>query len=196
MSGGRKDLSRLTEKTMRSFLWGNSGYKETSQSNRGETDAVRQEQEPSSSNFEPSLRPELSSSENLSHKSSDDMSVHSSISSDESKGDESNLHESDEYMSLSLKSFLKYWITNFNISRYACNTLLRYINKNIDRSIPKSYITLLETPLQTNLVTVEPGLYHHIGFNEALKMSEIDFKTLPGEATYTLDINVDGLQVK
>lgn len=198
MSGNRKDLSNWTEKSMRSFLWGNSGYSlsnaQNTHSENVEEGAENHQLDQEQLAVNRDQSHEDSSLELSSQKSSENMA--SNISSSDCVNEVRAISETDSYLNLPLKQFLSYWITNFNIPRYACNTLLRYINKNIDISIPKSYATLLGTPTNTNLVAVQPGLYHHIGFEEALKRSEINFVNLPDEANYTLDVNVDGLQVR
>lgn len=100
-----------------------------------------------------------------------------------------------ENQELSFKDFLSRWIVCNNIPRLACNSLLSYINKNIDKTIPVTYMTLLNTPRTTPLTPVPPGEYLHIGIEKAIIMSKFDFSTYKSGHMFVLNMNADGVSV-
>lgn len=96
---------------------------------------------------------------------------------------------------LKLNEFLMAWLTKYNIHRKASNILLKYININIDKSIPKTYTTLLGTPKESNIIPLHPGKYIHLGIVESLQKSGFNFDKFESNSTFYLDVNLDGVSV-
>lgn len=115
-----------------------------------------------------------------------DINAHSDDDSETENGD---------VFKLPLKKFLVYWITSNNIPRSACNLLLKFINMNVDKTIPTTYMSLLNTPVTTTLISVPPGHYYHLGVKQAIKMSKFDYSQFEDGHTFHLDMNTDGVAV-
>lgn len=95
------------------------------------------------------------------------------------------------YLSLTLKSFLIWWATKFNVSRTALDILLTFLNQN-NADIPRSSRTLLKCPRETHLVSVPPGNYVHLGVINALTSNSELNLTLIHNNVLELEINYDG----
>lgn len=101
----------------------------------------------------------------------------------------------DDVFNLPFRKFLAHWIISYNIPRTACNTLLKYINNKIDKTIPTTYMSLLKTPTTTTVISIPPGEYIHLGIVQAIEMCKLDFSSYKKNHTFYLDMNTDGVSV-
>lgn len=91
-----------------------------------------------------------------------------------------------------IKNFLKKWTVENNIMRTHLNYLIQFLNQ-IFPDIPIDYKTLLQTPTKTNLISVPPGSYVHIGIKNNIINLLSEKKAIP--KTLTIDTDVDGLPI-
>jgi len=118
---------------------------------------------------------------------------HSSV--DES---EHNTPDSDsESTHQPIARFIHDWATKHNITRIALNELLAYLQQ-FHKSLPKDSRTLLKTPTDYDIRTIQGGLYHHFGLQSALTKILNSCKAtvnLTQNAVVSLQLNIDGLPI-
>ncbi|CAH0551339.1 unnamed protein product [Brassicogethes aeneus] len=94
-----------------------------------------------------------------------------------------------------LKSDLRKWTIDHNISHSAINALLKILNKNMENALPTDVRTLVQTPKNISKEfeqLSENQTYVHFGFKEGLTRSiKTYFKNYP--QSVKININVDGL---
>ncbi len=73
-----------------------------------------------------------------------------------------------DYVKLSAKEFMSWWITSSGAKLKASNILLHYMKHKFDLDIPTDYRTLLQTPKTPVPKIIEPGSYIHVGLRLAL----------------------------
>jgi len=115
-------------------------------------------------------------------------------------GDESEHNTSDsdsESTPQPITHFIHDWATKHNISRIALNELLAYLQQ-FHKSLPKDSRTLLKTPTDYDIRTIQGGLYHHFGLQSALTKILDSCKAtvdLTQNEAVSLQLNIDGLPI-
>lgn len=87
------------------------------------------------------------------------------------------------------------WISESNVSRDNCNSLLKFLNENGHADIPRDICTLMKTPLQKiHLRPVTPGLYYHFGIQNHFNDKDYSFLSAPCNKV-EIDIGIDGAKI-
>lgn len=104
---------------------------------------------------------------------------------------EENAFESKE----NVISFLKNWTFDFNITRVALNSLLKFLKRNGFYYLPEDSRTLFQTPKSREIVEMNPGYYCHVGVKKGLdyNMAQLSTTNFPNEIE--LDFNIDGVPI-
>lgn len=83
------------------------------------------------------------------------------------------------------------WVIETNIARDSVNSLLKLIGPNVNERIPKSYTTLMKTPLKKIVLkTLDPGMYFHYGIQSHFSNTSYGF--LENANEIKIDIGIDG----
>lgn len=73
-----------------------------------------------------------------------------------------------DYVKLSAKEFMAWWITSTGAKLKASNLLLHFMKHKFDIDVPTDYRTLLKTPITPVPKIITPGSYIHVGVRLAL----------------------------
>lgn len=73
-----------------------------------------------------------------------------------------------DYVKLSPRELMSWWITSTGAKRKAANIVLHYMKFKFGADIPSDYRTLLKTPINPVPMPVHPGAYIHVGVHRAL----------------------------
>lgn len=99
-------------------------------------------------------------------------------------------HEPSTSSPPSLSSELRDWANSHRISKRALDGLLSILNSNGINSVPKNHRTLLQTPVNIEIVDIAGG---KLWYNGLQKSIEQILSTLDCDMTISLNVNVDGL---
>lgn len=92
-----------------------------------------------------------------------------------------------------LRSSLRRWAIQHQISHMALKDLLAVINTDIDTMLPEDPRTLLETPQEVTLTYIgEDAQYWHHGLEKCLRSL---FRNINEPKTISININMDGLPI-
>lgn len=102
--------------------------------------------------------------------------------------DETNLERNTE-----LRSSLRKWAIDHQVTHKALRDLLALINTDIERMLPEDPRTLLETPQEVALahITKDAQYWHH-GLEKCLRSL---FRNINESKTISININMDGLPI-
>lgn len=105
-------------------------------------------------------------------------------------------HESLEICDKSLKTQLSQWAVKHSITHLAVNDLLSIL-KPYHSELPGDVRTLLHTPREIKLKTIEPGVYCHFGVKKCILklLSYLHAADFIGLKEIELCVNVDGLPI-
>jgi len=121
---------------------------------------------------------------------SDDNSSHDSYTS--FSDEESYIEDSPSQ----IKDEIAYWALQYKVKHNALDALLVILKKYVDQTLPKCARTLLKTPRNTIVRTVNPGSYCHFGIVsgliEVLPLEIIRLEELKNK-TIRLKVSTDGL---
>lgn len=107
--------------------------------------------------------------------------------------EEISLQHFDSEEGMTMKSRLVEWALKHNITHSAINDLLTILKQSFS-DIPLDARTLLKTPRNTILETVEPGSYCHFGFKKCLQeLLTHSYHLLQDLNLLEVCINIDGL---
>lgn len=101
--------------------------------------------------------------------------------------------EQDDMHNINFKNDLRSWALEKNISQAALKDLLLILNKRFTNILPSDPRTILQTPTEICLKTIEDGEYWHHGVIKPL--SNILENCTPLPKTIHLNINLDGLPI-
>lgn len=90
----------------------------------------------------------------------------------------------------SLKTDLRDWANSYRVAKQALDGLLGILNSNGIKSVPKNHRTLLNTPVNLEIIDIAGGKLWYNGLEKSLKNI---FSTINCEWTISLNVNVDGL---
>lgn len=135
------------------------------------------------------------------HCSSDDSTQFELNNSDDNSSHDLYTSFSDEesYIEDSpsqIKDEIAYWALQYKVKHNALDALLVILKKYVDQTLPKCARTLLKTPRNTKVRTVNPGSYCHFGIVSGLievlpleinRLEELKNKTI------RLKVSTDGL---
>lgn len=98
---------------------------------------------------------------------------------------------------LTLADDLSQWFVRQNLSCGAMDDLLQVLSSHVpDSSLPKSYKTLLKTPLNYSIVSIQGGFYHHFGIECRIRQFfKNHFVCLPDNRTILLQVGIDGVPI-
>lgn len=108
----------------------------------------------------------------------------------EESSDEGEVNEDDIEKNQIIRSNLRKWAVEFNITHLALKDLLKIINARCKKILPEDPRTLLETPPRINITILNDGEYWHYGLGNCIKKI---FWNLTEPKTISLNINFDGL---
>lgn len=103
-----------------------------------------------------------------------------------------------DYVNLSPKEFMAWWITSTGAKLKASNILLHYIKHKFDVDICTDYRTLLKTPKNPVPKIITPGSYIHVGVRQSLYRLILEAGTIdPANLTANILMQffVDGLSI-
>lgn len=87
------------------------------------------------------------------------------------------------------------WISESNVSRDNCNSLLKFLHENGHADVPQDICTIMRTPLnKIQLKTVHPGLYYHFGIQNHFTEKQYSFLNAPCNMV-EIDIGIDGAKI-
>lgn len=90
----------------------------------------------------------------------------------------------------SLRNELRDWANSHRITKRALDGLLSILNSNGINSVPKNHRTLLNTPVNLEIINIAGGLLWYNGLEKSIKQI---FSKIDCDVTISLNINVDGL---
>lgn len=128
------------------------------------------------------------------HSSCNDFLEQEPLSSDAGDSDEDHFYEQYHRLTESdiLKKRINNWVITYNINHVALTALLCILKSHkCFETLPSDSRSLLNTPLNVNIVSLETGDYSHIGLEINLK--RILEKVKENVSNIQLLINIDGL---
>uniref|UniRef100_A0A1Y1MBE4 DUF4218 domain-containing protein n=1 Tax=Photinus pyralis TaxID=7054 RepID=A0A1Y1MBE4_PHOPY len=102
-----------------------------------------------------------------------------------------------DHASENFQSHLACWAIKFNIPHVALNALLLLLKMFFDATLPSNARTLLDTPRQLHIKTIEPGQYFHIGIIKAVTklLAKNNLAHLTPASGIKICVNIDGLPI-
>lgn len=101
-----------------------------------------------------------------------------------------------EHVQSDLKSDIIHWAREYKINLYALTSLLHILNKRSDVTLPTDGRMLMRTPRETNIISMDEGLYCHFGVKSAIyAMIEDRIRSTLKNFTINLIVSTDGAPI-